>query len=438
MMRNSPTPRPARSGTIDTVIRLAFLFLSGMSVAWGAPAGSYTTIFTVPKAPDCIPAGKAGFKDDLCMKSEVGRVSIVEESTAEILADCEFNGHDSVTTAPKPGESYSCERKVDARSGATEIRVYSKQANLPILHVYHLIVRDGAAQGIWQDSFAKASDGVAHAPDGKAYADPYAKPELKFAGHKQFFMVAKKGGIKRVNEAVGKLTAAGYDAVMRRFANGIGEIDVYDTFDGRALIEERILKKDNWKPRKDRASTRGNKGTYDSDRYRFKGTEKVGKFDVVVEGESVGGLYGEWNVTWNAVSSSPGAKTAMSMQEKVQTSDAPGSHGDLKGQGTVVQSIKWDEFSAEHKGTMSVKGTATIGGTDDKPTITLTFTEFSIDMTGRASAGDEDFDVSAEMSGAGNRAERAATVTGTGGGAAYKSYPYFTAKPKTYEVEVIK
>jgi hypothetical protein len=59
-------------------------------------------------------------------------------------------------------------------------------------------------------------------------------------------------------------------------------------------------------------------------------------------------------------------------------------------------------------------------------------------MTGRASTGDEDFDVSAQMSGAGNRAERAATVTGTGGGAAYRSYPYFTAKPKTYEVEVIQ
>jgi hypothetical protein len=87
---------------------------------------------------------------------------------------------------------------------------------------------------------------------------------------------------------------------------------------------------------------------------------------------------------------------------------------------------------------MSVRGTATIGGTDEKPTITLTFTEFSIDMTGRMSAQDEDFDVSAEMSGAGNRAERATTVTGRGEGVAYKSYPYFTAKPKTYVVEVIK
>lgn len=438
MATNSGHGRTTICRALGIAFRLAFLLVAGHSVAGAAPAGSYTTIFVIPKAPDCIPAGKAGFKQDVCMASEVGRVSIIEESTAEVLADCEFKGRDLVNAPAKPGESFSCERKRDAASGITEVRIRSKHANLPILRVSHLIVRDGTTQGLWQESFAKAADGVVHAPDGKAYADPYARQELKFAGHKQFFMVAKKGGIKRVNAVVGKLTAAGYDAVMRRFADGIGEINVYDTFDGRALIEERILKKDNWKPRKDRASTRGNKGTYDADRYRFKGTEKAGNFNVVVEGESVGGLYGEWNVTWNAVSSSPGAKTTMSMKEKVQTSDAPGSHGDLKGQGTVVQSIQWDEFSAEHKGTMSVRGTATIGGTDEKPTITLTFTEFSIDMTGRMSAQDEDFDVSAEMSGAGNRAERATTVTGRGEGVAYKSYPYFTAKPKTYVVEVIK
>ncbi len=227
-----------------------FLILAFETAHAGAPAGTYWTTFTLPKAPDCI--------NDICMQSEIRRVSIIEESTTEILGDCEFQDSDFAESPSTRDEWFWCERHLDTASGNTEIKISSKQANLPILHVYYM---SKSIAGIWFESLSHASDQVVHSPEGASYADPYQNSELKFAGFKQLMVDTKKMGIKLAQEATQALVEAGYEATMRRYDNGVGEIAVYNTKDARVLMEEKILAKKGWKVRK--SATRGNLGTYD-------------------------------------------------------------------------------------------------------------------------------------------------------------------------------
>jgi hypothetical protein len=173
-------------------------------------------------------------------------------------------------------------------------------------------------------------------------------------------------------------------------------------------------------------------------RYRFKGTEKVGNFNIVVEGESVAGLHGPWNITWTARSTTAGFETELLLQESADTSGERGSQGVLTGDGTVAQKVRIDDFSAENHGSMTVNGTATIGGTEAQPTITLTWKEFDVKMKGIAFAGDDTFTTDAQSSAAGGRSNTNITVKGSGGGGSTAFSRTFANRSRTYALEEVK
>lgn len=169
--------------------------------------------------------------------------------------------------------------------------------------------------------------------------------------------------------------------------------------------------------------------------YKFKKTEKVGPFDVTVEGVSEAGLYGRWDVTWTAIQDSSGVQTTMKLTEEVLTSDAPGSKGLLKGEGTMTQVMNMDGLTGKRSGKMTARGTATIGGTDDNPTITLTMTEFNVAGTGSGSADGESYTDDFNISGAKGRMSGKGSLKASSGSGGFSASKGFKDKASTYSLE---
>jgi hypothetical protein len=199
----------------------------------------------------------------------VKRIEIVERSTTEILGSCNFGSSNGASTGNlPPGYEFSAERS-SLSPGTTNIKLTSTVANLPIIHAY-LVNGDGLpCWETYHDPLVPLNG-----PGGKVYADPYADKELKIAGTKMFTFTTKLD--KDYNffreKALKPLVDAGYEAAMKSFTatnpGFIGVVDVYNTLDGRALMEENVILK-KWK----RLEVVGNKGKYE---YlgSYKGTAK--------------------------------------------------------------------------------------------------------------------------------------------------------------------
>jgi hypothetical protein len=142
-------------------------------------------------------------------------------------------------------------------------------------------------------------------------------------------------------------------------------------------------------------------------RYYIRGNDKAGRFDIVVEGFSRDGLFGAWDVYWTATAETDGVTSKMFVKEDVLTSNEPDNLGDISGTGWVYQHIQMGDLEMESSGTITVGGTATIGGGTDDPTITLTMAKFAINTSGAGSAGNETFAQKATMSGSKGDAQRA-------------------------------
>jgi hypothetical protein len=199
----------------------------------------------------------------------VNRIEIVEKSTAEILGSCNFGSANSASTGNlPPGYEFTGERSA-LSSGTTNIKLSSSVANLPMIHAY-LVNGDGTP--CWE-TYHEAIVPL-NGPGGKVYADPYADKELKIAGTKMFTFKTKLN--KDYNffrdKALKPLLDAGYEAAQKSFAatnpGFIGYIDVTNTLDGRALMEENVILK-KWK----RLKVEGNKGEYEY-LCAYKGTAK--------------------------------------------------------------------------------------------------------------------------------------------------------------------
>ena len=208
-----------------------------------------------------------------CGPYRVSQVAINEESTEEILAECVFGAGD-VATAPGEGFEFVCHR-LQADDGSTREVVVSSPtvANLPVARMFLDFVEDGTQAG---EVYVVPVGGL-HAPDGSVHADPYQKKEYKFAGDKRFYLhTRQQRDINWMREhALQPLLDAGYTAVQRSFESGSSgssmEVWVWDTLDARVLIEETVLRRENWKVRPGEG-TKGNKGTYDHDARKYRGT----------------------------------------------------------------------------------------------------------------------------------------------------------------------
>lgn len=177
---------------------------------------------------------------------------------------------------------------------------------------------------------------------------------------------------------------------------------------------------------------------HQSGKYRFKGAEKIGPFDCVIQGESEAGLYGRWKVTSTCTMNIGGVKQVMSKNTEVRTSDEPGNQGELKTEGTIVSTIKRDGLQEEVKGSITEKGTAKIGGTEENPTITLTTTEFKMTMSGGGVNDGEAFTHDADVFGSGGRLGSKQVLRAPGGGGGANHSDAYSAQPKTYQVELAK
>ncbi len=168
-------------------------------------------------------------------------------------------------------------------------------------------------------------------PDGSvlhdAYgteSDPYQHTEFQFAGYKKLtFTTNEDLDYNFFTEyALQPLRDAGYEANIGNFqANSpgfTGEVDVYDTLDGRVLMEQNVITKKKWKVVTGPNSTTGNRGTY---RYSsgYQATTKASL--------SIGGEYGipkatVWEITGSVTFKIDKSQTTQEMQV---FTPAPGS-----------------------------------------------------------------------------------------------------------------
>jgi hypothetical protein len=170
-------------------------------------------------------------------------------------------------------------------------------------------------------------------------------------------------------------------------------------------------------------------------KYYFRGNDKAGRFNVVVEGFSRDGLFGAWDVYWTATAEGDGVTSKMFVKEDVLTSNEPDNLGDINGTGWAYQHMQIGDLEMESSGTITVGGTATIGGGTDDPTITLTMAKFAINTSGAGSMGNETFAQKATMSGSKGDATATGQIRGRGGyGKMDMMRPYFP-EPRTYKVE---
>lgn len=264
-----------------------------------APSGTFSSTVTIADQ-GCVTVGSV----EVCGPARVDRLEITEESTAEILGSCNFGTSSSATTGVlPPGYQFWCERGPIAADGSTEIKISSKQANLPLVHVY--LVRDSDGIPMWE-AYAKAL--VLTGPDGATYADPYQQRDFEFAGTKEFYFKSKEGTYDDMRQdAYQPIVDAGYETQQRNFeATSPGykvEVDAHDTLDARIKIEEDVVKTKRWKTGA-QGETKGNRGYYEkSDGY--KGTIKATATMPII-GTKVWEITGDITFTKDPDSSSPG------------------------------------------------------------------------------------------------------------------------------------
>lgn len=189
----------------------------------------------------------------------VGYLDIGEPSTGELLEDLEFpTGINCVTTtSPKEKVQYWAERTQDEEGRTTSIKLASTAANifylnlkifqktdtfLPLLNIYTL----------------KPDGEVVHAPDGAVLSDPYSDATLPIAGVKQLNFLTDYNNGLNIRSYV---ETAGYTAFNGQYKDGVYSFSTSKELDGRAKIEENVLRKENWIPVK--SSTHGNVGVYE-------------------------------------------------------------------------------------------------------------------------------------------------------------------------------
>ncbi len=253
------------------VDKTGFYEAGGASPGTGpAPAGAFWCEFNVPD-PGCITVGSTEF----CGEKKVESVEITEPSTGEILADCYFGENDAGASGTiPPGYQFWCQR-TPKPDGSTDIKISSMQANLPIIRAKIVRASDNKPM-FW--TYHKAIGGL-HTPDG-VLTDPYQKKEWQFAGYKKLMFTTKEeeGDYTfYLKYAVQPIKNAGYKAYARYFKatnpGFIGEVPVYDTLDGRVLIEDDVIKKveKKWRvvPGED---TQGNRGLYEYVGKTYEGT----------------------------------------------------------------------------------------------------------------------------------------------------------------------
>lgn len=243
------------------------MYAAGGSAATGSrPGGLFSSTVTFT-APSCIPVtGAPGV--EICDEKSILRIEIIEESTSEIMASASFNdGNMGATSHGSAGYVFWCEKTDMSGMNSVQIKIYSPQANLPLVHAYWYSTEgpNRTTAGILYHEYVHAS--VVTGPDGTAYSDPYQKANFKFGGFKQLTFNAKDEDLNFMNEnALTPLKNAGYDAVLRRYTKegsmAVAEIDVYGTLDARVLMEQNILVKKKWKVKSDAGATKGNRGTY--------------------------------------------------------------------------------------------------------------------------------------------------------------------------------
>jgi hypothetical protein len=170
-------------------------------------------------------------------------------------------------------------------------------------------------------------------------------------------------------------------------------------------------------------------------KYYFRGDDKAGRFNIVIEGFSRDGLFGLWDVYWTATAEGDGVTSKMFVKEDVLTSNEPDNLGNISGTGWVYQHMQMGDLEMESRGTITVGGTATIGGGADDPTITLTMAKFATNTSGAGSMGNESFAQNAAMSGSKGDATATGQIRARGGyGKMDMMRPYFP-EPRTYKVE---
>jgi hypothetical protein len=278
------------------------------------PSGAYWVSFTAPD-PGCIQVGSV----QVCGPSKVDRVEVIEYSTAEILGMCSFGDSDTATTGQiPPGYQFWCQRSQGA-SGGTTITVSSMQANLPWIRAYWVRASDGLP--MWETYYQP--QGGLNGPGGP-YSDPYQHKEFQFAGYKKLtFTTTEDVDYSYFKEyAFQPLVDAGYEATIGNFQASspgfTGEVDVYDTLDGRVLMEENVIKKKQWKVVTDPSSTTGNRGTY----------QYASGYQATTQASlTIGGVYGipqatVWKITGNITFKIDKSQTTQEMQV---FTPAPGS-----------------------------------------------------------------------------------------------------------------
>ena len=200
----------------------------------------------------------------------VDRIEITEPSTGQILGACSFASSDSASTGViPPGYEFKAVRGARSDAGSTEITITSAQANLPLIHAY-LKTADGLPA--WE-VYHEATSGL-HGSDGAVYADPYTHKEFEFAGTKilTFTTKTKKTIDFFAEHAKKPLVDAGYSVDYKSYeqsdSGATYVVDVNETLDARALIEENVVLK-KWKV----LEVKGNTGKYE---YRggYTGTAK--------------------------------------------------------------------------------------------------------------------------------------------------------------------
>lgn len=228
--------------------------------------GSFSCSFTVSLPEGCIEVGGV----TVCGPYRVNDIEIIEESTADILGSCTFGGSNTATTGLiPPGYQFWA-----GRDGGN-ITVSSNQANLPWIRAHIVRASDNLSVS-WEYCNPK---GGLNGPGGAVYPDPYQNKEFEFAGYKKltFTTTANEDYNWMRQNALQPLQEAGYTANLHSFTSTspgfTAEIGVYDTLDGRVLMEENVITKKGWKV-KSGDGTRGNRGTYDYSQ-KYKGTAKA-------------------------------------------------------------------------------------------------------------------------------------------------------------------
>ena len=276
-----------------------------------APSGAFSSSYATPD-PGCIQVGSV----QVCGPSKVDRAEVIEYSTAEILGMCWFGDSDTATTGEiAPGYQFWCQRSQGGSSGAT-ITVSSMQANLPWIRAYWVRASDGLP--MWETYYPP--QGGLNGPGGP-YSDPYQHKEFQFAGYKKLtFTTTEDVDYSYFKEyAFQPLVDAGYEASIGNFQASspgfTGEVDVYDTLDGRVLMEENVIKKKKWKVVTDPNSTTGNRGTYQYS----SGYQATTKASLSIGGENGAKV---WEITGNVTFKIDKSQTTQEMQV---FTPAPGS-----------------------------------------------------------------------------------------------------------------